>query len=72
MNSLIEKVIVFIGIIGLIVIIAIILAFPIKWLWNWLMPVIFSLPKITVWQSLGLIILSGLLLKSTNSNNPVN
>ena len=36
-------------------------AFPIMWLWNWLMPVIFNLPTITVWQALGLDILFGLL-----------
>jgi len=36
-------------------------AFPVMWLWNWLMPVIFNLPTITVWQALGLELLIGLL-----------
>ena len=27
-------------------------------LWNWLMPIIFGLPKITIWQSFGLIALA--------------
>lgn len=31
-------------------------------LWNWLMPTIFSLPAITFWQTIGLLILSRLLL----------
>jgi len=32
--------------------------------WNWLMPVIFGLPKITFVQGIGLQILSALLIKS--------
>lgn len=43
--------------------IALIVAFPLMWLWNWLMPVIFGLPEITILQSLGLFVLSGLLFK---------
>lgn len=31
-------------------------------LWNWLMPEIFNLPQITYWQSVGLMILSCILL----------
>lgn len=31
-------------------------------LWNWLMPAIFNLPVITFWQTVGLLILSRLLL----------
>jgi hypothetical protein len=36
-------------------------AFPLKWLWNWLMPDIFGLIKVTVWQAWGILILSSLL-----------
>jgi len=32
------------------------------WLWNSLMPVLFHLPEITFWQSVGLLVLSRLLL----------
>jgi len=49
-------------------ILSILFAFPVKWLWNWLMPVIFELPKITMWQAWGLLTLSGFLLKSTVNN----
>jgi len=59
-----EKLLLILGSIAFIVIVAILFAFPIKWLWNWLMPVIFDLPRINVWQALGLNILSALLLKS--------
>ena len=41
--------------------------FPIKWLWNWLMPMLFGLPKITAWQALGLSLLCNLLLGSQTS-----
>lgn len=60
-----EMFIKFLGVIALIVIIAVILSFPVMWLWNWLMPVIFGLIKITVWQALGLSLLCGLLFKSS-------
>ena len=59
-----EILIKFLGVVALVIIIAILLAFPLKWLWNWLMPLIFDLPRITVIQALGLNILSGILLKS--------
>lgn len=38
---------------------ALIFSLPIMWLWNWLMPVIFGLTKITWLQALGLSVLSG-------------
>ena len=53
---------------GLIVVIAVVMALPTMLLWNWLMPVIFGLVKISFWQALGLNILSGILLKSTSSS----
>mgnify|MGYP000916174673 CR=1 FL=1 len=33
------------------------------WLWNWLMPVIFNLPEITIWQAAGLVVLSRILFR---------
>jgi len=35
--------------------------FVVMWLWNWLMPVIFSLHAINFWQALGLLVLSRIL-----------
>ena len=40
-----------------------IMGFPTMWLWNWLMPTIFGLTKIGFWQSVGLMFLSGLLIR---------
>lgn len=48
-------------IIGLV---CLLLSFPLMWLWNWLMPVIFGLTKINIWQSLGIMFLSSFLFKS--------
>ena len=47
----------------IIVLVAAILGFPLMWLWNWLMPSIFSIPEITFWQALGLNALSTILFK---------
>jgi len=33
-------------------------------LWNWLMPLIFGLVTINIWQAIGLILLSSFLIKS--------
>jgi len=59
------------GLAGLVAIalLAIIIALPTMWLWNYLMPVIFSLPEIGFWQALCLNLLSGILLKSTTTVN---
>lgn len=48
----------------LVVLVSVIIAFPIMWLWNWLMPVIFGLVEINVWQALGLSLLSSVLFKT--------
>ena len=45
--------------------IGLVMVFPIYFLWNWLMPVIFGLPKITFLQSLGIWLLSSLLFRET-------
>jgi hypothetical protein len=43
---------------------ALILGFVVMWLWNWLMPAILGLTKITFWQAWGLVVLSHILFKS--------
>ena len=48
-------------------ILSIVMAFPVKWLWNWLCPEIFGLPMISVLQAWGLSLLSSLLLKPYSS-----
>jgi hypothetical protein len=51
-------------VIGSTVILAVILALPIMLLWNWLMPTIFGIKKITLLQALGINLLCGFLFKS--------
>lgn len=67
-----EEIVKMIGIIVLVLIVAfglsLLFAYPIMWLWNWLMPMIFGLPIINFWQAFGLNLLSSLLLKSPNYN----
>ncbi len=41
-------------------------AFPVKWLWNWLMPDLFGLKTIDVFQAWGLSVLCSFLFKSTS------
>ena len=55
------------GILGILVLCTII-ALPLYFLWNWLIPPIFNLPEITMLQSFGLMLLSNLLFKSFNTN----
>lgn len=50
-------------------IIACLVAIPVYYLWNWLMPLIFGLIKITFWQSMGISILSSLLFRSSNGES---
>jgi hypothetical protein len=51
-------------VIGLLFLSALILGFPTMILWNWLMPKIFGLTQIDIFQAMGLNFLSGILLKS--------
>ncbi len=48
---------------GGIALIAILVAIPVMWLWNWLMPDLFGLKVIGVWQALGISLLCSILFK---------
>ena len=45
------------------------LVFPIMWLWNYLMPMIFGLPELTYWQTYGLYVLINLFVPSRSSSS---
>lgn len=53
----------------IILIVSVISGFPIMWLWNWLMPSIFGLTKINIWQAIGLGMLCNFLFKVVVNNN---
>lgn len=63
-----EKVLAVFGSLLIIVIVAIILALPTMWLWNWLMPHLFGLVSITFWEALGINLLSGVLFNRGGSS----
>jgi uncharacterized membrane protein len=46
---------------------SLILGLPVMLLWNWIIPALFGLTKITFWQAIGLNLLCGLLFKGTNT-----
>lgn len=56
---------------GLLIILAVVIlwAWPVQLLWNWLMTDLFSLPRITFWQAVGLNFLSSALFKSNINTN---
>jgi len=54
----------FLIIVGLLLLSSILLAFPTMWLWNWLMPEIFGLIKIDLYQAMGINFLTHILFKS--------
>jgi hypothetical protein len=52
-------------IVGLILLVALLFTIPVWLLWNWLCPLLFGLPKITILQSFGLMLLTGFLFRSS-------
>lgn len=58
-----------IGTIGLVFILAIIFSLPVMWLWNYLMPDLFALKQIGLWQAFCLLLLCGFLFKSSSSSS---
>ena len=69
MKSIFEYLAIGLGVIALIAITFMLLAFPLMWLWNWLMPEIFNLTTLTYWQSLGILLLSSFLFKNPYSRS---
>ena len=55
------KVLKIIGMVLLGIVVCVLLGFVVMWLWNWLMPMIFGLAKITYWQAVGIFILAKLI-----------
>lgn len=51
----------------LILLIPFIFAFPVMWLWNWIMPDIFGLVTIGYWKAFGIMALCGILFKGNKS-----
>lgn len=58
-----------IGIIGVVAVFGLLLAFPIMWTWNATIPYLFGLPTITWGKAWCIHFLCGSLIKATNINN---
>ena len=69
MKDIKESIIALLIVLGAIILIALIIALPVMWLWNWLMPDIFGLIKINFYQSLGLVILFNMLFNASSSKD---
>jgi hypothetical protein len=54
-------------VVGLLMLSAILLAIPTMLLWNWLLPHLFNTPAITLYEAVGINLLSGILFKSNVS-----
>lgn len=63
-----EKVLKFLLAIGILLTVVLIIGLPVMWLWNWLMPLIFGLTKISFLQALGLSLLGNMLFNIGASN----
>jgi hypothetical protein len=57
----------FITAVAVLVAFSLIMALPTMWLWDWLMPELFGLKEITLFQAWGVNFLSGMLFKSHTS-----
>ena len=55
-----------------IAVMAIMFSLPVMWLWNYLMPDLFSLQTINFWQALCINLLCGFLFRSSNSSSSNN
>ena len=51
------------GIVGITMLVVLALSLPTMWLWNYVMPVVFSLPEISLVQTIALLVLSELFLR---------
>lgn len=56
-----------VGVFVLAMALGLLLAFPVMWLWNWVMPVL-GVSTLTYWQSWGMFVLCNLLFKGTSAS----
>lgn len=63
-----DKIIIILVGLLLVAVTALLFSLPVMLLWNWLMPIIFGLKTITWMQAFGLMLLSGMLFRSSSSS----
>ena len=50
-------------------VLSLLMAFPIMWVWNWLVPATFAGPVLTFWQTAAVLFLTRSLFGSTSSSS---
>ena len=65
MNGVIDVVVKLVAIVVWLTIAAALFAVPTWVLWNWLVPEILGLPRISIFQALGVLLLCGMLFRSS-------
>lgn len=69
MKDLINKVLIVISALTVYTLISVVLAIPVLLLWNWLIPTIFGITKITLGQAWGISLLCGILFGQGSSRS---
>lgn len=67
MKNLISRVLIIISALAMYTFVSVVLSIPVLLLWNWLMPTIFGITKITLGQAWGISLLCGLLFGQNSS-----
>ena len=71
-----DKVFIIIGIavtfVTVLVLMSLVFAIPTYYLWNWLMPKLFHLPEVTLFQAWGINFLTSILFKSSSTGKTKN
>lgn len=67
MNKLVSKVLIIISALAMYTFVSVVLSIPVLLLWNWLMPTIFGITKITLGQAWGISLLCGILFGKSSS-----
>jgi hypothetical protein len=62
-SKLIKFLLAFLGVLGLVFVVTLLLAYPVKWLWNATMPELFGLKEIGIWMAWKVAMLSGILIR---------
>lgn len=67
MKNLISKVLIIVSALAMYAFVSVVLSIPVLLLWNWLLPTIFGITKITLGQAWGISLLCGLLFGQDSS-----
>lgn len=68
-GAIIGGLIIGIGTVGIVVLFAVIMGFPVMWCWNYVVPSVLNLPTITLDKAIVLNVLCGLLFKNHVSSS---